>query len=85
MGLDTKDGLTDWPSVVTWLWLWLLVGCKLVKGESLEAAVGEFSPGANQLKSAVGVRWSPVCEGVSPEAEERQPLEAVTEQRDWEH
>jgi hypothetical protein len=30
----------------------------------------------------VGVRWSPGCKDVSPEAEERPPLEAVTEQRD---
>jgi hypothetical protein len=29
----------------------------------------------------VGVRWSPACEDVSPEAEERPLLEAVTKQR----
>jgi hypothetical protein len=33
----------------------------------------------------VSVRWSQACEDVSPEADERPPLEAVTEQRDWEH
>jgi hypothetical protein len=32
--------------------------------------------------SEFGVRWSPVCKNVSPEAEELPPLEAVTEQRD---
>jgi hypothetical protein len=33
-------------------------------------------------ESEVGVRWFPTCEDVSPEAEGRPPLEAVTEQRD---
>jgi hypothetical protein len=33
----------------------------------------------------VGMRWSPACEDVSPEAEERPPLEAYTKQLDWEH
>jgi hypothetical protein len=42
-----------------------------VKGDGLEEEVGEF-----------GVRWSPACEDVSPEAEERPPFEAVTKQRD---
>jgi hypothetical protein len=30
----------------------------------------------------VGARWSPACKDMSPEAEGRLPLEAVTEQRD---
>jgi hypothetical protein len=33
----------------------------------------------------VGVRWSPACKDVSPEAEEHSPLEAVTKQNDWGH
>jgi hypothetical protein len=67
----------------------LLVSCDPVKGDSLEAAVGEFSPGLTaegstscSLQSGVSVRWSPACEDVSPEAGKRPPLEAVTEQRD---
>jgi hypothetical protein len=32
---------------------------------------------------AFGLRWEPPCMDVSPEAEERPPLEAVTKQRDW--
>jgi hypothetical protein len=32
--------------------------------------------------SEVGVRWLPACKDVSLEAEERLPLEAVTEQCD---
>jgi hypothetical protein len=35
-----------------------------------------------QREYEVDVRLSPACEDVSPEAEERPPLEAVTEQRD---
>jgi hypothetical protein len=35
--------------------------------------------------SEVGVRWPPACTDVSSEAEERPPLEALTEQRDWKH
>jgi hypothetical protein len=34
------------------------------------------------VRSEVGVRFSPACKDVTPEAEERPPLEAVTEQRD---
>jgi hypothetical protein len=34
------------------------------------------------VSSEVGVRLSPVCKDVSPEAEEHPPLETVTEQRD---
>jgi hypothetical protein len=34
------------------------------------------------MSSEVGVRWSPASKDVSPEAEERPPMEAVTEQRD---
>jgi hypothetical protein len=37
----------------------------------------------------IDVLWPPACENVSPEAEERPLLEAVTKQhsddRDWEH
>jgi hypothetical protein len=32
-----------------------------------------------------GVKWSQAREDVSPEAEERPLLEAITKQRDWEH
>jgi hypothetical protein len=42
--------------------------------ESLQCAVSR--------SSEVGVRWSPACEDVCPEAEERPPLEAVTIYRD---
>jgi hypothetical protein len=38
-----------------------------------------------QREYKVGVRWSPDCKDVSPEAEERPTLKAVTKQRDWEH
>jgi hypothetical protein len=40
---------------------------------------------SQQSEYRAGVRWSQAYEDVSPEAEERPPLEAVTEQRDWEH
>jgi hypothetical protein len=36
-------------------------------------------------QSEVDVRWSPACEDVNPETEERPPLEAVTKHRDLEH
>jgi hypothetical protein len=60
----------------------LLVSCEPVKGGSLEAAVGEFSQGADswrkyQLKPAVRV-WNL---HVSPEAEECPLLAATTKQR----
>jgi hypothetical protein len=60
--------------------LLLLVSCEPVKGDSREAAVGEFSRTANsskkyQLRPVVGggVRWSPAYEDLSPEPEERLP------------
>jgi hypothetical protein len=35
-----------------------------------------------QQEYEVGIGWSPACKDMSPEAEKRLPLEAVTEQRD---
>jgi hypothetical protein len=40
---------------------------------------------SQQSQNEVGVRWSPACQEVSPEAEERPLLEAVTKQCDWEN
>jgi hypothetical protein len=39
------------------------------------------NPESALVSSKVGVRWSPAYKDVSREAEERPPLEALTEQR----
>jgi hypothetical protein len=57
--------------------------------ELLEAvfSVEKFSRSAvcSESDYKAGVRWSPACEDVSPGAEERPLLEAVTKQGDWKH
>jgi hypothetical protein len=39
------------------------------------------SQSAVRVRDNEGVRWSPACKDVSPEAEERLPFEVVAEQR----
>jgi hypothetical protein len=47
-----------------------------------ELAAAGSAGGSHWSEYEVGVRWSPPCKGVIPEAEERPALEAATKQRD---
>jgi hypothetical protein len=64
----------------SWSWSW-----QLEVSPPRELVVDGSTSGSQRSEYEDGVRRSPPCEDVSPEAEERPPLKAVTKQRDWWH
>jgi hypothetical protein len=51
-----------------------------MRPDSRKLVAGEITTWSQRPEYEVDVIWSPACEEVSPEAEERSPLEAVTKQ-----